>query len=110
MAVNCAILSYDGTVHFGFSGDVHAAPDLRRLEELLNASFTELREAAGINLQDKKSPPRKRAVGKMRATKAANPESKAREAVPLDAPSSAGPTQAPPTSAEVAKVVTQLIA
>ncbi len=29
MAVNCAILSYNGTVYFGFSGDVHAAPDLR---------------------------------------------------------------------------------
>ncbi len=32
MAVNCAILSYNGMVYFGFSGDVHAAPDLRRLE------------------------------------------------------------------------------
>lgn len=46
MAVNCAILSYNGTVYFGFSGDVHAAPDLRRLEKLLKASFAELREAA----------------------------------------------------------------
>jgi diacylglycerol O-acyltransferase / wax synthase len=46
MAVNCAILSYDGTVYFGFSGDVHAAPDLRRLEQLLKASYLELRDAA----------------------------------------------------------------
>jgi diacylglycerol O-acyltransferase len=45
MAVNCAILSYNGTVYFGFSGDVNAAPDLRRLEEFLKASFVELREA-----------------------------------------------------------------
>ena len=48
MAVNCAILSYNGMVYFGFSGDVHAAPDLRRLESLLMTSFTELRAAVGI--------------------------------------------------------------
>jgi diacylglycerol O-acyltransferase / wax synthase len=45
MAVNCAILSYDGTVYFGFSGDVHAAPDLRLLEKFLQASFAELKDA-----------------------------------------------------------------
>ena len=56
MALNCAILSYNGTVYFGFSGDVHAAPDLRRLEQLLNESFTELRDAAGIR------PPRNKRV------------------------------------------------
>ena len=54
MAVNCAILSYNGTVYFGFSGDVHAAPDLRRLENLLQESFTELRHGVGIR------PPRKK--------------------------------------------------
>ena len=48
MALNCAILTYNGTAYFGFSGDVHAAPDLRRLENLLTSSFTELREAAGV--------------------------------------------------------------
>jgi len=48
MAVNCAILSYHGTLYFGFSGDVHAAPDLQRLEKFLKLSFSELREAAGI--------------------------------------------------------------
>jgi diacylglycerol O-acyltransferase / wax synthase len=64
MAVNCAILSYNGTVYFGFSGEVHAAPDLRRLETLLRRSFAELREAAEI------SPPRSRTV---RRTKRAKP-------------------------------------
>ena len=55
MAVNCAILSYDGMVYFGFSGNVHAAPDLRKLEKLLEESFAELRDAAGIRpLQTKK--------------------------------------------------------
>ncbi len=39
MAVNCAILSYNGAVYFGFSGDVHAAPDLRKLESLADGKF-----------------------------------------------------------------------
>jgi diacylglycerol O-acyltransferase len=64
MAVNCAILSYDGNVYFGFSGDVHAAPDLRRLEKLLKESFAELREAAEMKKPQKKSRRRK----KVRAT------------------------------------------
>ena len=48
MALNCAILTYNGTAYFGFSGDVHAAPDLRRLEALVQLSFRELRDAAGV--------------------------------------------------------------
>lgn len=55
MAVNCAILSYNGTVYFGFSGDTHAAPDLRRLEKLLQESFIGLREAVGIRPRKKKT-------------------------------------------------------
>jgi hypothetical protein len=55
LALNCAILSYDGMVYFGFSGDAHAAPDLPRLEKLLQANFTELCEAAGIRTPRKKS-------------------------------------------------------
>ncbi len=46
MAVNCAILTYDGTAYFGFSGNVHAAPDLWRLEKFLAESFAALRKAA----------------------------------------------------------------
>ena len=63
LAVNCAILSYNGTVYFGFSGDVHAAPDLRRLEKLLVTSFTELRAAVGIKPAERKKARRKRKVG-----------------------------------------------
>jgi hypothetical protein len=66
MAVNCAILSYDGAVYFGFSGDRHAAPDLRRLETLLMTSFTELRDAVGIRPPQKK----KRARRKQRVASA----------------------------------------
>jgi hypothetical protein len=62
LAVNCAILSYNGTVYFGFSGDVHAAPDLRRLEKLLTTSFTELRAAVGIKPAERKKLRRKRKV------------------------------------------------
>ena len=62
MAVNCAILSYNGTVYFGFSGDVHAAPDLRQLESLLVTSFTELRAAVGIKPPENKKARRKRVV------------------------------------------------
>src|SRR5205807_5499134 len=64
MAVNCAILSYNGAVYFGFSGDAHAAPDLKQMEKLLHVSFTELRDAAGIR------PPQKTKL--RRKTKAAS--------------------------------------
>ncbi|MGE5081746.1 MAG: wax ester/triacylglycerol synthase family O-acyltransferase [Acidobacteriota bacterium] len=60
MAVNCAILSYDGRIYFGFSGDVHAAPDLKRMEKLLQISFTELREAVGLRPPQKDKTKRKR--------------------------------------------------
>jgi diacylglycerol O-acyltransferase len=49
MSLNCAILTYNGTAYFGFSGEVHAAPDLRRLETLLKANFKELQEVTGTN-------------------------------------------------------------
>ncbi len=69
MAVNCAILSYNGMVYFGFSGDVHAAPDLRRLEKLLMESFVELGTAVGIKPPEEKKPRRKsKAVSKVSAT------------------------------------------
>jgi diacylglycerol O-acyltransferase len=49
LALNCAILSYNGMVYFGFSGDVHISPDLNRLEKLLQLSFSELRDAVGLS-------------------------------------------------------------
>jgi hypothetical protein len=47
MGINCAILTYNGTAFFGFTGDVHAAPDLKRLEKFVDESFAELRAGAG---------------------------------------------------------------
>jgi diacylglycerol O-acyltransferase / wax synthase len=46
MALNCAILSYNGVTYFGFSGDVHAAPDLDILESLMSVSIAELLHAS----------------------------------------------------------------
>ena len=54
MAVNCAVLSYNGFVYFGFSGDVHAAPDLKRMEKMLQVSFSELRDAVHSRPSPKK--------------------------------------------------------
>ena len=55
MAVNCAILSYNGIMYFGFTGDVHAAPDLGRLEKLLKLSIQEFEQivpgSTGANSQ-----------------------------------------------------------
>ena len=107
MAVNCAILTYDGTAHFGFSGDVHAAPDLSRLEEFLQASFSELREVAGIN------PPRKPkkvcARGRLLTKYESQPAAKVRVSVPLTVPPPI--TREPvPSAAGEEKVLTQMVA
>jgi diacylglycerol O-acyltransferase len=83
MALNCAILTYDGTAYFGFSGCVHAAPDLPRLETFLKLSFTELREAAGV------APPRK---GEKKKVKVKVKEKRARaKAKVAPAPSASAP-------------------
>jgi diacylglycerol O-acyltransferase len=60
LALNCAILSYNSMIYFGFSGDAHAAPHLGLLEKFLQLSFDELRDAAGIKPEQAK-PSRKRA-------------------------------------------------
>jgi diacylglycerol O-acyltransferase / wax synthase len=97
MAVNCAILSYDGTIHFGFSGDVHAAPDLRRLESLLKDSFVELRDASGIHPPSKKS---RRQIRKPVRTRAVKPET-----VPADKHVSlSAPLTTPAVSSDPAQV------
>jgi diacylglycerol O-acyltransferase len=49
MGMNCAVLTYDGTAFFGFTGDAHAIPDLKLLDKLLEASFAELLKAVGLH-------------------------------------------------------------
>jgi diacylglycerol O-acyltransferase len=113
MAVNCAILSYDGTVYFGFSGDVHAAPDLKRMEDFLKVSFAELREAVGLEPPTKKVWRAKKARAKIkpRPASASKPGTRIQSSFPLTVPSpSAQPAPIPAPATEEEKVVTQLIA
>ncbi len=116
MALNCAILTYNGTAYFGFSGDVHAAPDLGRLEALLTSSFKELRETAGV------TPPRKkkekkaknRVRAKARAKLAPKPRAQAPKSAraprPLPPLASAKSPTAPSPPVTEEKVLTQRIA
>jgi diacylglycerol O-acyltransferase / wax synthase len=69
LALNCAILSYNGMVYFGFSGDVHITPDMGKLEKFLQLSFTELRDAALVAPRRKKSPRKRTRAPKPSATK-----------------------------------------
>jgi diacylglycerol O-acyltransferase len=91
MAVNVAVLSYDGSIGFGFSGDVHAAPDLRRFEEFLKKSCAELKEAAGITPRSKRPLRAKKVHGQPRQPEKSakpSPEAAVRVSIPLTAPSS----------------------
>lgn len=45
MGMNCAVLSYNGTVYFGFSGNQRAIPDLEELEDFVGESFAKIRRA-----------------------------------------------------------------
>jgi diacylglycerol O-acyltransferase len=113
MALNCAILTYNGTAYFGFSGDVHAVPDLRRLEALLQSSFTELREAAGVTppqkKEEKKQEKRVRAKTKVASIPVSAPAS-AHASIPLRPPASVESAIAPGPPDTEEKVLTQLIA
>jgi WS/DGAT/MGAT family acyltransferase len=63
MGMNCAILTYNGTAYFGFTGDAHAIPDLAQLEKLLRLSFASLRKAAGVRSpRAKVAPPKAQAI------------------------------------------------
>jgi hypothetical protein len=112
MALNCAILTYNDTAYFGFSGDVHAVPDLRRLETLLQSSFRELRDAAGIRTPRKEKKKQEKRV-RVKA-KAASTPARAPASVPASVPLSplasveSAVAAGPPVREE--KVLTQLIA
>jgi WS/DGAT/MGAT family acyltransferase len=113
MALNCAILTYNGTAYFGFSGDVHAVPDLRRLETLLQLSFRELRDAAGIRTPRKEKKKQEKRVRVKAKAKAASIPARAPASVlasvPLSPLASIASTAAGPPVREE-KVLTQLIA
>ncbi|HJQ24492.1 MAG TPA: wax ester/triacylglycerol synthase family O-acyltransferase [Blastocatellia bacterium] len=45
----CAIMSYDQKLYFGLTSDLQAMPDVESLKAFLEASFVELRQAAGVD-------------------------------------------------------------
>jgi WS/DGAT/MGAT family acyltransferase len=79
MGMNVAILTYNGTAYFGFTGDAHAIPDLGRVEKFLGSAFAKLRKVVRRAV-----PRRNRGPAEV---KAAPPEapSAAREAVASEA-------------------------
>jgi len=116
MALNCAILTYDGTAYFGFSGDVHAVPDLQRLETFLKLSFAKLRAAAGVrsshsyeHAEDKKrkrlgtkARTRTKTKAETKATKKTNVTVIATPSLSLPAPAAASVPSPPVASAGAA--------
>ncbi|HWY59681.1 MAG TPA: wax ester/triacylglycerol synthase family O-acyltransferase [Terriglobales bacterium] len=105
MTLNCAILTYNSTAYFGFSACSRAAPDVRRLEEFLQLSFTELREAAGVKAPPKQVTKQKKTVRakvKIASQPAIQPAS-VQVSIPLR-PHTAGPTSdaVPPVKKEQA--------
>jgi diacylglycerol O-acyltransferase / wax synthase len=111
LAVNCAILSYNGMVYFGFSGDVHAAPDLGRFEKFLKLNFADLRDAGGIKPERKRSP-RKRARAKKQvaAKPVAEPATTVRVPIPLPVTKPKVETATSGPIVDDKKIVTQLTA
>jgi len=110
MALNCAILTYNGTAYFGFSGCAHAAPDLRRLETFVLSSFRELREAAGISPtqeEEKKKKKKVRAKAKVASKPAPAP---VRVVIPLAPVASLESTRSVRPPVKEGASVTQLIA
>jgi diacylglycerol O-acyltransferase len=111
MAMNCAILSYNGSMYFGFSGDVHAAPDLSRLETLLKSSFDELCEAVrtGPPIKEEKKAIRKKRITASKATVPGAKVAPIADSVPVQhSPVEAAKKKEPPLREEHAP--TQLIA
>ena len=95
LGINCAMLTYDGTAYFGFTADVHAVPDVGRLERFLLRSFSELWQAVGLGPRRTKRPPAIRKAAAPDATTAAaeppipsvaKPTAKAEPAVVTAAP------------------------
>jgi len=91
LGLNCAVLTYDGTAYFGFSGNAEAAPGLGRLERFLIASFAELRKSVGVG-------PRRPRRGRSREKEVTN-------STPSPAPDSAAPpvNPRPPQPAQTPK-------
>lgn len=73
MAMIIAVISYDGKLAFGLSGDRSAVSDLHVLAEAVETAFADLESALGIDLEDEPSRPRSRTRAKA-ATRSATPK------------------------------------
>ncbi|MGA3125659.1 MAG: wax ester/triacylglycerol synthase domain-containing protein [Candidatus Korobacteraceae bacterium] len=60
MGMNCAVMSYNGTLFAGFTGDAQAIPDLSRAAGFFKESFAELRDAVGAHVPQKVKRQRKK--------------------------------------------------
>jgi diacylglycerol O-acyltransferase len=69
MGMNCAVMSYNGSLFVGFTGDAPAIPDLGRLGKLFSESFAELRDAVVVPEVKTERPRRKAAAKKKVAVK-----------------------------------------
>ncbi len=84
MGMNCAVLSYDGMIYFGFHAAVEAVPDVTRMEELIQVSFQELCKAslpnAGKKMTERKPRERKAATRRAVSEKKVNRKASFRKA------------------------------
>jgi len=69
MGMNCAVMSYNGTLFVGFTGDAQAIPDISSLAAFFRESFAELREAVSDAIPEitPPKPKAKRVARKVRA-------------------------------------------
>jgi diacylglycerol O-acyltransferase len=61
LGVNCAIQSYDGKFCCGLTADAHVVPDVGKLRDFVQASFRDLRRAAGVRPAPQPRPRRAKA-------------------------------------------------
>jgi diacylglycerol O-acyltransferase len=84
MGMNCAVMSYNGTLFVGFTGDAQAIPDLSLLAALFTQSFAELRDAVGIHVPQKKQKRPKVVRSKAKSIPKVTEDKKAEDAASSD--------------------------
>ena len=57
LGLGVALMSYDGRLCWGFNADYELLPDLREFVKQVDASFAELKEAAGLRAVTGEGPP-----------------------------------------------------
>jgi diacylglycerol O-acyltransferase len=110
MGINCAILTYNGTAYFGFTGDVHAAPDLEQLERFVDQSFAQFRadSAAGVN-SDAKPQRTRRARPNAKIPMAKKKRIRRKSSPPVAASKPAEAAPAPEISSEPEKALAEVV-